>query len=106
MIRVSLIAIALVSAACAPPAETPAEPTAEPPPEAAAPMTREEATAQDTCGAAQYASLVGSSLAAVTLPTGSHRVIAPDTMVTMDFSAERLNIIVDAQGVITSVECF
>lgn len=75
--------------------------------EAPAPTTAAEATAQDTCGASQYASLVGSNFAAVTLPAGANiRIIQPDSMVTQDFSAERLNIITDANGIITSLECY
>ena len=31
---------------------------------------------------------------------------APDTPVTMDFNAERINFLTDANGVITSVECY
>lgn len=84
--------------------ETPPEPET---PVATAPTTREEATAQDTCGASDYAAMVGSNVAAITLPAGlNHRIIAPDTPVTMDFSAERVNFLTDANGVITSVECY
>jgi hypothetical protein len=106
MIRASLFAIALLAAACAPPAaDTPAEePSA---PVSAAPTTREEATAQDTCGASQYRTLVGSNVAAVTLPADSGiRIVQPDTMVTEDFRVDRINIIAGADGIITSVECF
>jgi hypothetical protein len=106
MIRASMVAVALLAAACTPPAEEPESAPEPVEPAAVAPATREEATAQDACGAAQYASLVGSNIAAVTLPTGSHRVIAPDTMVTMDFSATRLNIITNAEGVITELACY
>jgi len=106
MIRASLIALTLLAAACTPPAETPPEePVAEQP--AAAPQTREEATAQDTCGASQYRAMVGSNIAAVTFPADSGiRIIQPDTPVTMDFRAERLNVLVDANGIITSLECY
>lgn len=111
MIRASIFAFALLAAACTPPAsdtppedpvgaETPAEP-------AAAPQTREEATAQDTCGAAQYRAMIGSNIAAVTFPADSGiRIIQPDTPVTMDFRADRLNVLVDANGVITALECY
>lgn len=75
--------------------------------QAPAPLTAAEATAQDTCGASQYASLVGSNFAAVTLPAGANiRIIQPNQPVTMDFSAERLNIVTDANGIITSLECY
>ncbi len=103
MIRASLIALSLFAAACAP-AETPPP---EQPPEAAMPQTREEATAQDTCGASAYRSLVGANIAAVTLPADSNiRVVQPDSVITQDFRPDRINIITDANGVMTSLECF
>jgi len=105
MVRASLFAIALLAAACTPPAETP--PPEEPAVENPMPQTAAEATAQDTCGASQYAAMVGSNVAAVTLPAElNHRIIAPDTMVTQDFNPERINFITDANGVITSIECY
>lgn len=102
MIRASLIVISLFAAACAPPGQEPAQE-----PAASAPQTREEATRQDTCGAAAYRDMIGANLAAVTFPADSGiRVIQPDTAVTQDFRADRLNVIADAQGVITALECF
>lgn len=80
------------------------EPVAETPAPVATPATAEEATAQDTCGASGYASMIGTNIAAVTLPT-TVRVIAPDTVVTMDFRADRVNIRTDAGGIITAVDC-
>lgn len=56
-------------------------------------------------GASAYSGLVGASIAAVTLPEGV-RVIGPDTIVTQDFRPDRVNIRTDANGVVTSVECF
>lgn len=105
--RAVLISIALIAAACTPPAETPPadEPTAETP--AAGPQTAEEATAQDTCGGAQYASFVGQNIAAVTYPADAGiRVLAPDSIATQDFRPDRINFRTDANGVITSIECF
>jgi hypothetical protein len=100
MIRASLFVLALSAAACAPPAS-------ETPPETPTPQTREEATAQDSCGAAQYRSMIGSNLAAVTFPADAGiRVIQPDSMVTQDFRPDRLNVIVDANGLITALECY
>lgn len=106
MIRASFFSLALLAAACTPPAETPPEePVAETP---AMPQTAAEATAQDTCGARSYVSMIGSNIAAIQLPADSvtHRVIMPDTVVTQDFRADRINFITDAQGVITSIECY
>jgi hypothetical protein len=105
MIRASLFAFAVLAAACTPPAETP--PPEQPVAEQPAPQTAVEATAQDTCGAAQYRDLVGQNFAAVSLPAGNNiRIIQPDSMVTQDFSAERVNMIVGADGIITAFECY
>lgn len=83
------------------------EPVAETPAPVAAPQTREEATAQDTCGASNYAAMIGSNLAAVTFPAESGiRIIQPGSMVTEDFRPDRLNVNVDANGIITSLECY
>ena len=61
---------------------------------------------EDACGASGYQSLVGAQLASVTLPADlGARVVGPDDVVTTDFSAERLNIEVDADGRITRVYC-
>lgn len=101
MIRASLAALALLAAACAPPAvETPAEP-----PAAAGPQTREEATALDTCGASAYQDRIGTPVSQMDVQPGA-RVVGPDTMVTEDFVPDRLNILVDAQGVITGFACY
>lgn len=94
MIRAALIGLALAAPACAPGGEP-------------GKQTREDATAQDACGAAQYSALVGTNIAAATFPADSGiRVIRPGDMVTEDFRPDRLNINVDADGVITSLECY
>lgn len=74
----------------------------------AAPANRAEATAQDTCGASRFAHLIGTQAAQIdraSLPPNA-RVITPDMMVTMDFLAERLNVIVGTDGRVGSLECF
>jgi hypothetical protein len=96
MIRAALAALALSAAACA---QTPP---------ASPPQTAEGATGQDTCGAARFASLVGTSADGIdraTLPART-RIITPDMMVTQDFSPERLNIIVGTDGRVGSLRCF
>lgn len=105
MRAVFIVAALAMLAACgqaAAPTSEEETPVAETP---AVPQTRAEATAQDTCGASAFAGLVGAQLAAATMPPGA-RVVTPDAMITQDFRADRVNIVVDAQGVITSVECF
>ncbi|MEJ6394255.1 I78 family peptidase inhibitor [Gymnodinialimonas sp. 2305UL16-5] len=60
----------------------------------------------DTCNSAGYSSLVGSNIAAVTLPADLNmRIIGPDDLVTTDFAPERLNIEVDATGTIQRLTC-
>lgn len=70
-----------------------------------APTTAEEATARDTCGAAAHRDRIGTPVSGMTVPPGA-RVIAPGTAVTDDFRIERLNIITDAAGLITALQCY
>lgn len=65
-----------------------------------------------TCGDTRVAKLIGQvwreSQRAKTLKASgapSLRVIAPGTVVTMDFRPERLNIETDANGRITRIKC-
>ncbi|MGE0045150.1 MAG: I78 family peptidase inhibitor [Hyphomonadaceae bacterium] len=93
--RSSLVALALIAAACAP--------QAAPPP--SAPGTADNA---DTCGMANWRQLIGAEASTIdrsTLPLRT-RVITPDMMVTQDYSAERLNIIVGTDGRVGSLRCF
>ncbi len=59
---------------------------------------------QDACGAQAHAGMVGAPIAAATFPQGV-RVLTPDTIMTQEFIATRLNVLVDAQGVITGFRC-
>lgn len=62
--------------------------------------------AKDTCGAEGYQSLVGSPLAAVTLPASlNSRIIRPGDLVTQDYAEDRINFELDEQGTITRVSC-
>lgn len=84
--------------------ETPAAPAAaEPAPPAATPTD----PAADTCNMAQYAAIVGKPATDPSVPPASATVrhIAPNTQVTMDFSPTRLNIDINAEGVITGLRC-
>ncbi len=68
----------------------------------------EEAAQPDTCGMAAYQTYVGGPVSAIdqaSLPQGT-RVITPDMAVTMDFRAERLNIMVGTDGRVGSLRCF
>lgn len=103
MIRASMLAVSLLfAAACTPSGDTTSGPAQDP-----APTTREEATAADTCGASQYQAMIGTPIAAASFPADPNiRVIMPDSAVTQDFRAERLNVIVDANGAISALECY
>ena len=65
-----------------------------------------QGSVEDACGADGYQTIVGSPLAAVTLPADlGARIIQPGTAVTTDYNAERINIEVDVDGRITRVFC-
>lgn len=81
---------------------------ASPPSTGSMPNTAEEATAQDTCGASRFRNLIGTDASAIdvsSLPART-RIIRPGMMVTMDFSATRLNIQVAPDGKVTTLRCF
>lgn len=70
------------------------------------PAAPQEAT-PDSCGAAGLRGLVGqpeSALAALRLPQAT-RIIHPGQPVTMDYSAARLNILIDSKGRVASLHC-
>lgn len=103
MIRTSLVALVMLAAAgCSePPSEqiaAPAEPVG------AAPRNADEATAQNTCGAAAYHAVIGTPASALDVQPGA-RLIRPETAVTDDFVPERLNFIVNAEGLVTDLRC-
>lgn len=62
------------------------------------------ASAPDTCGARDFAAMVGTPIAAATFPVGV-RTIGPDTIITQDFVPARLNVLIDAGGVIVGFRC-
>ncbi|HBP30074.1 MAG TPA: hypothetical protein DD666_11730 [Advenella kashmirensis] len=66
-----------------------------------------QAQNEDQCGAKNRQSLVGTQETALnksTLPKAT-RIIHPDSVVTMDYSAQRLNIHVGKDGKISRVTC-
>ena len=98
---------AFAMAACAPKEAAEEAPVAEQPaaePVVAAPSPQEPAA--DACGAAGYQPLIGSNVAAITLPAGlPHRILGPNDVATMDHRPDRLNIMTDENGVIIEVKC-
>jgi len=99
--------------ACSPSTEptpaAPVEPAAAAPVEPATPPTTTptDPAMADTCNMAQYTALVGKPVTDAGVPAAgpSVRIIKPGDQVTMDFSEARLNIDVDAAGVITGMRC-
>jgi len=60
----------------------------------------------DPCGAKGYTQLLGTSLAAATLPADlNDRVIRPGEAQTQDFDPSRLNIEVNEAGMIIGLSC-
>lgn len=65
-----------------------------------------QAGPEDACNAGGYAGLVGSDLAAVTLPAAlNDRVLGPGDVATLDYDPTRLNIRVDAENRVLSLDC-
>jgi hypothetical protein len=67
-----------------------------------------QATEADTCGAVRFIHLIGTPADQIdrsTLPPRT-RILTPDMMVTADFSAERLNIMIGTDGKVGSFRCF
>jgi len=62
---------------------------------------------EDACGASSRQSLIGTPEAELnksTLPTNT-RIIHPDSVVTMDYSAQRLNVYLGKDGKVSRVTC-
>ena len=62
---------------------------------------------EDTCGAAEFAGLIGQDATALekTLRLGMVRVIRPGDMVTQDFRPARINFMIDANETIEMINC-
>lgn len=97
--------------ACSPATETtPATPVetaaVTPAPVDPAPPATDPALA-DTCNMTQYAALIGKPATDAGVPPAGAtvRIIKPGDQVTMDFQPTRLNVDVDAAGIITGVRC-
>ncbi|RKF16318.1 hypothetical protein D6850_01810 [Roseovarius spongiae] len=61
----------------------------------------------DACGASAYADTVGTPRADHDFTDGDRplRIIPPDSAVTMDYRADRLNVDIDEDGIVTRVWC-
>ncbi|MFO8128188.1 I78 family peptidase inhibitor [Yoonia sp.] len=62
---------------------------------------------EDTCGAAEFADLIGQKATALetTLLLGPVRIIRPGDAVTMDFQPNRINFIIDVNETIRMIDC-
>jgi hypothetical protein len=98
-----LLALATACAA-APPADGDAVPAAEGAPVAAVPGAGCDAAAARAVVGRQRSQAVGAEARRLS-GAASLRWIEPDSMVTMDYRADRLNIEVDAKGKVTAVRC-
>ncbi len=117
MKHISVITLAVFAmATCSPadkpsetpaPASAPASSTPAPPPAADASNPPAASTAEDACGKAKYADLVGKPATDPAVPPASPSVrhITPGMQVTMDFRADRLNIRIGVDGKITEISC-
>ena len=99
MKRLLALACALLAASCAQPPAAP--PGAPPPPPAGSACNA--APAQFALGRVQTAPLVEE----VRQRSGAYmaRVLRPNQAVTMEFNAQRVNVVVDAENKVTAVRC-
>lgn len=102
-IALTLAALAAPAAACIPPDARPSH--LEPIP--VVELVPDTADGADTCGAAQIVPLIGQEPGALDSidRDGPMRVIPVDGMVTMDFLPHRVNVRLDADGRIDTVDC-
>ncbi len=76
-------------------------------PAPAPPVAGADPAVEDTCGMVQHAGLIGKPATDPAVPPAGPQVrhLPPGSQVTMDFSPTRLNIDIDAAGVITALRC-
>lgn len=100
MRRLTILAAALLVAACAQ-QQPPGRPALNPPPSSGGAC--DAAPAQFAVGQAQTAPLVEE----VRQRSGAYiaRVLRPGQAVTLEFNAERVNVVVDAGNKVTAVRC-
>jgi hypothetical protein len=103
--RLPILLVPLALAACTPPLPPP---TPEPP-HIVAPPPDQPAPRADlaSCGGDAVAGLIGQNVSA--LPAsgswGALRIVRPGMMITMDYSAMRLNVNIDGSGTILALSC-
>jgi hypothetical protein len=99
MTRFVIIALLVLMSACTVPREMPRPGTPDAPP---APLPE-----NDTCGAGPFAGMVGQDSTALerVLIMREVRVIRPGMPVTADFSAERINFLINETGRIAQITC-
>lgn len=108
-VGVSFVAVMLMSACMTPTSDTP-EPDAPAQNEAERGLKTEQDVldrVQDTCGLDAMKPYLGqqaTAIPAAELPEDS-RILAPDSIATMDYVVERLNILTDEGGMVIGLKC-
>lgn len=107
--KLGLVAALLTVAACSTSTPQPSAPTQAGPPESyTPPPTPAPSRPKDSCGASDLAYLVGKTRTAIPVPIDptKRRVTCTTCPVTMDYRADRLNILFDSEtGIIKEVKC-
>ncbi|MHA6325110.1 I78 family peptidase inhibitor [Roseivivax sp. CAU 1753] len=68
--------------------------------------TPPDSKGEDPCGASEYAGSIGQPASSLTFPPDrSVRVLAPDSMMTMDYRIDRLNVLTDDTGLVIEFRC-
>lgn len=100
-----VLAILLALAACTPAPEPDPVPVVRDPNVDVTPGLNEKEP--DTCGAKKFAQLVGQPQTAVAMAgiTQEYRIIDPFSIVTQEYSPDRINVNVDGAGIITHLTC-
>ncbi|MDB5430712.1 MAG: peptidase inhibitor [Caulobacter sp.] len=102
VLGLSLAALGACASPAPPPPPPPPRPVAPPPPPPAPPQ------APDTCGARPLQSLIGKNKSEIPVPVdmSKRRVYCSSCAITMDYRADRLNIVFDPEtGIVKEVKC-
>ena len=72
-----------------------------------APLLAQDKTPEDTCGSTDYAETIGTQHADHDFEKDDRplRIIPPNSAVTMDYRAERLNVDIDENGLVVRIWC-
>lgn len=109
LVLIPALTLAACASASASPSATQVAVASGPPSITAAPtIPLPHPPPKDACGADELKWLIGRNRSEIPVPTdpGNRRVVCSTCPVTMDYRAERLNILFDAEtGIVTEVKC-